>query len=102
VSIARRSPSYTYTQAGTYEAVLVVSSDVPGGGTLTDRCTIQVSVGNAAPAITINAPAFDGGMYCSGSVSYLQLGAARLPAVTPLHADVARWLYLHRLTSAQH
>eukprot|EP00611_Tribonema_gayanum_P009558 TRINITY_DN1936_c3_g1_i1.p1 TRINITY_DN1936_c3_g1~~TRINITY_DN1936_c3_g1_i1.p1 ORF type:complete len:767 (-),score=266.51 TRINITY_DN1936_c3_g1_i1:1167-3467(-) len=57
--------SHTFTAPGNYRVLLTTTA--VSNSTLTDQCAIDVSVGNSAPTVVINAPAWDAGFYCSGS-----------------------------------
>ena len=64
VDSTEESPSFQYTQAGTYDVVLTVND----GRGQTDTDTIRVDVGNTPPVPSITAPA----TYTSGDTVTLQ------------------------------
>ena len=55
------SPSYTFTEAGSYLVTVIVSD--PDGASSVDQ--IQIVAGNTAPVVTIDYP-FNGGFYIEG------------------------------------
>ncbi|KAG5187107.1 hypothetical protein JKP88DRAFT_308080 [Tribonema minus] len=57
--------SHIFTAPGNYRVLLTTTA--VSDSTMTDQCAIDVSVGNSAPTVVINAPAWDAGFYCSGS-----------------------------------
>ena len=85
-SAAESHPMHTYTAAGTYTAILTVTT--PQGQSSADR--IAIVVGDAPPIVTINQP-LAGSEYTMGSPLSFSGQAVDATTGQPLTADNLQW-----------